>query len=1200
MSKNIVSKTFICIYCDVSCSSNLALREHCKTENHELMVMSDSGRDWKHRPPPRGFEPLQYILCYSWETKQSCSYGSSCVEAHGEQELIEWKERFTYRKLKLNIAQKKKLSGKTYCEKIHENLLKSKNPNSLMRENIENVDICVAEPLTITLLSKKGDCQWEFKIKSEKKLHAVVLLDDAFKNNFSISSVSVDGTNQAIENSYEWILSSQKKHANYRIIVKFNTDIYGTFRQTVAFDFKAETYLIKKICVDVVPDNEKNRFEELRKEITKTSADRWTSDNYQIVRYPKDEQDKWEDNLIAMYRLPGNLLLSLETMQSKGFTKNNYRNRMHELLFVEEIARNEIISGLKLDSVVQVAHSYILTPDNVVASTTKHSAVGELFGVVTILKTLSEDFLEGKLILMHCQSLYLMVLDDKNTSNEKTIYELPINDRTKNKIYFKFSTKAVNDLNLKSGGQIKAQIQFQLNRLPYCQWHYAIDKLPNTDILFPEVFYNPQIPWSPERQWNKSLDMRLNIKQKEAIVAATTQLEVPLPPILVIGPYGTGKTFVLAQIVRELIFEPQYKILLCTHSNSAADLYIREYFDSWRQSGITEINPLRIYYEKRWVETVSPTVQKYCLINTLENGRAFRMPTIEDIMKHNVIVVTLGTSVHLSSLNIPDHCFTHILIDEAAQALECETVMPLVLANRLTRIVIAGDHMQMGPDVFSTFSKEKRLDESLLERLYYYYPGQFSCKIMLCENYRSHESIINFTSSCFYEQKLFSKTKQPQHNTYYPLTFFTTRGEDIQDINSTAFYNNSEVYEVVERVNELRSEWPSEEWGEFNDRSIGVVTPYMDQVFRIRLELRKKRINEVCVERVQNIQGKQFRVIILSTVRTKKTVNQSEKDVDYGFLSNSKLLNTAITRAQSLIAVIGDPVALCSVGRCSKIWEKFIQTSADNKSLYGITWNQINLQLHAIELKKTFKLNPLAPEFVPRWKQNQHNGNYFPPGSYGGPPIGYFQPLVPPIMPQPFPLPFYFPIAQPPPMYVNGVRPLINAPDSRLIQFKTNVHFPQTSFTEYLNLLPKNMSLADMLATSSSVQEKWYHCLKQSMGEEAAEKFKYLIDATKKKGTGSVNESLVDFDPISNASLNLNSFNDPPEQLNIDKSVYMQEHSNGFNESNPETIQIKNENDLTRKVNEEFGNLELCDNGLSELSFVRNQSQFSKYFSHNS
>lgn len=65
--------------------------------------------------------------------------------------------------------------------------------------------------------------------------------------------------------------------------------------------------------------------------------------------------------------------------------------------------------------------------------------------------------------------------------------------------------------------------------------------------------------------------------------------------------------------------------------------------------------------------------------------------------------------------------------------------------------------------------------------------------------------------------------------------------------------------------------------------------------------------------------GKQFRAIILSTVRTRHTcsADSSQEDfVDYGFLSNVKLLNTALTRAQSLVIVVGDPLSLCLVGKC--------------------------------------------------------------------------------------------------------------------------------------------------------------------------------------------------------------------------------------------------------------------------------------------
>ena len=328
----------------------------------------------------------------------------------------------------------------------------------------------------------------------------------------------------------------------------------------------------------------------------------------------------------------------------------------------------------------------------------------------------------------------------------------------------------------------------------------------------------------------------------------------------------------------------------------------------------------------------------------------------------------------LNGIGLKQGHFTHILLDEAAQAMECEAIMPLALASMNTRVVLAGDHMQLSPEVFSQFAMEKKFNKSCLERLYDLYPQNFACKILLCENYRSHEAIINYTSELFYEQKLIASGKQAAHETWYPLTMFTARGEDIQDQNSTSFYNNSEVYEVVERVAELQRTWPKKDWGERDENSIGIVTPYYDQVQRIRSELRKRRLFGVSVERVLNVQGKQFRAIFLSTVRTRKTCISSQEDMiggdlDFGFLSNSKLLNTAITRAQSLVAVVGDPIALCSMGKCRKLWERFMSICHDHNSLMGLTFSALRTMLDNVEMKKAYVLNPLAPEFVPRSKR---------------------------------------------------------------------------------------------------------------------------------------------------------------------------------------------------------------------------------------
>lgn len=53
----------------------------------------------------------------------------------------------------------------------------------------------------------------------------------------------------------------------------------------------------------------------------------------------------------------------------------------------------------------------------------------------------------------------------------------------------------------------------------------------------------------------------------------------------------------------------------------------------------------------------------------------------------------------------------------------------------------------------------------------------------------------------------------------------------------------------------------------------------------------------------------------------------------------------------------------CCVYR--KFWLRYLETCHENDSLFGTTWSQLQRQLDGLELKKTYILNPLAPEFVP-------------------------------------------------------------------------------------------------------------------------------------------------------------------------------------------------------------------------------------------
>ena len=73
----------------------------------------------------------------------------------------------------------------------------------------------------------------------------------------------------------------------------------------------------------------------------------------------------------------------------------------------------------------------------------------------------------------------------------------------------------------------------------------------------------------------------------------------------------------------------------------------------------------------------------------------FVLPCRDDVIERRVVVTTLSTSQVLLDLDVLHGFFTHILIDEAAQALEPEALNPLKFAGTNTKIVFTGDHMQV-------------------------------------------------------------------------------------------------------------------------------------------------------------------------------------------------------------------------------------------------------------------------------------------------------------------------------------------------------------------------------------------------------------------------------------------------------------------------------------------------------------------------
>ena len=116
------------------------------------------------------------------------------------------------------------------------------------------------------------------------------------------------------------------------------------------------------------------------------------------------------------------------------------------------------------------------------------------------------------------------------------------------------------------------------------------------------------------------------------------------------------------------------------------------------------------------------------------------------------------------------------------------------------------------------------------------------------------------------------------------------------------------------------------------------------------------------------VTGKEFRALFISTVRTFLTCHSFDRhqgepqSLYWEFLSDPKLLNTAITRAMSLVAVVGDPISLCTAGDCRGNWRDYIKRCNERGTLHGASYEEIKKKVDAPLAKIT--LNSKANEFV--------------------------------------------------------------------------------------------------------------------------------------------------------------------------------------------------------------------------------------------
>nr|XP_053653522.1 RNA helicase Mov10l1-like [Cherax quadricarinatus] len=406
----------------------------------------------------------------------------------------------------------------------------------------------------------------------------------------------------------------------------------------------------------------------------------------------------------------------------------------------------------------------------------------------------------------------------------------------------------------------------------------------------------------------------LNVEQKLAVRRVLDGTTRPLPYII-FGPPGTGKTVTLVETALQILTMMQHtRLLIITPSNSASDLVMERLLT---YGHLSKMDLVRLNAYQRLEDTIPDTIRPYCCSGDQLSVRVHQ----------RIIVTTATTAGVMYTLGLHNGHFSHVLVDEAGQLTEPECLVALGLVNCSSgQVVLAGDPEQLGPVVQSSLAKRYGLQHSLLQRLCYsvlYQPQEIKssawvyqpCLVtQLVKNYRSHPDIFHVPSRLFYHNTLqaCADTKMTEQllkwnklpSSSCPLLFHGVIGNNLQEGDSPSWFNAAEAFQVVRYTKSLII------FG-VKPQDIGIITPYRKQVEKIRKLLTTFGIIEnVKVGCVEEFQGQERSVIIISTVRSSTDLIEVDVRHNLGFVKCPKRFNVAVTRAQALLVVVGNPLLL--------------------------------------------------------------------------------------------------------------------------------------------------------------------------------------------------------------------------------------------------------------------------------------------------
>ncbi|KAK5130420.1 hypothetical protein LTR08_002118 [Meristemomyces frigidus] len=500
-------------------------------------------------------------------------------------------------------------------------------------------------------------------------------------------------------------------------------------------------------------------------------------------------------------------------------------------------------------------------------------------------------------------------------------------------------------------------------------------------------------------------DPSLNDSQKDAIRFALASREIAL----IHGPPGTGKTHTLIELILQLLDRDQ-RLLVCGPSNISVDNVV-ERLSSHKVPMVRLGHPARLLpgVLNHSLEVLTKTSDaaaivtdirgemdaKQASIRKTRNGRERRaiygeMKDLRKEYRHRegrvVSDLLRGSKVVLSTLHgaggyhLKAEKFDVVIVDEASQALEAQCWIP-VLSSGASRLVLAGDHLQLPPTIKSLNTKSSKvakeskgargedvtkgvadldvndketpniatakkvkadnttLETTLFDRLLALHGDNI--KRMLTTQYRMHESIMAFPSSALYEGKLIAadsvKTRllkdlpydvQDTEDTREPVVFWDTQGGDFpektEDDDSGAKGKSSLLAES--KVNEheaaiVRLHVSNLITAGVKAEDIAIVTPYNGQLALLSQTL-KERFPGLELGSIDGFQGREKEAVVVSLVR-------SNPEHEVGFLGEKRRLNVAMTRPKRHLCIIGDSETVGRGSKFLKAWMGFLEENAD-------------------------------------------------------------------------------------------------------------------------------------------------------------------------------------------------------------------------------------------------------------------------------